>query len=140
MDQQSSAAGDEARVEARDEVQAEARPGLVPGRSPGLVPACKFSYCPGCSHTVSNRLLGQVIEEMGIKDAPFWWGGGCSEMVVFYIDVDSVSASTAGPAVAVGLKRRLPDRVVFTHQGDGTSAAIGIAEALAAPRRANRSP
>jgi len=112
--------------EARDGAQAEARPGLVPG--------CKFSYCPGCSHAVSNRLLGQVIEEMGIKDRAILVGPvGCSEMVVFYIDVDSVSASHGrAPAVAVGLKRCLPDRVVFTHQGDGDFAAIGIAEALAA--------
>ncbi len=133
MDQQSGGAGDEAG-RARDEVQAEERPGLVPGRSPGLVPGCKFSYCPGCSHTVSNRLLGQVIEEMGIKDRAILVGPvGCSEMVVFYIDVDSVSASHGrAPAVAVGLKRCLPDRVVFTHQGDGDFAAIGIAEALAA--------
>jgi 2-oxoglutarate ferredoxin oxidoreductase subunit beta len=101
---------------------------------PGLVPGCRFSYCPGCSHAVSNRLLGQVIEEMGIKDRAILVGPvGCSEMVVFYIDVDSVSAAHGrAAAVAVGLKRCLPDRVVFTHQGDGDFAAIGIAEALTA--------
>lgn len=100
----------------------------------GLVPGVEFSYCPGCSHSVTNRLLGQVIEEMGIKERAVLVGPvGCSEMVVFYIDVDSVSASHGrAPAVAVGIKRCRPECVVFTHQGDGDFAAIGIAEALAA--------
>ncbi len=104
------------------------------GGQPGLVPGCKFSYCPGCSHTVSNRLLGQVIVELGIRERAILVGPvGCSEMVVFYLDVDSVSAAHGrAAAVAVGLKRCLPDRVVFTHQGDGDFAAIGLAEALTA--------
>ena len=101
---------------------------------PGLVAGCQFSYCAGCSHSVTNRLLGQVIEEMGIADRTILVGPvGCSEMVVFYIDVDAVSASHGrAPAVAVGIKRCRPDRIVLTHQGDGDFAAIGIAEALAA--------
>jgi 2-oxoglutarate ferredoxin oxidoreductase subunit beta len=99
---------------------------------PGLVPGCEFSYCSGCSHTVGNRLVGRVIEEMGIKDRTILVGPvGCSEWVVFYIDVDAVGTSHGrAPAVAVGIKRCRPDRIVLTYQGDGDFAAIGFAEAL----------
>jgi 2-oxoglutarate/2-oxoacid ferredoxin oxidoreductase subunit beta len=96
----------------------------------GLVPGCTFSYCPGCSHTATNRLLGELIEEMGIKDRTILVGPvGCSEMIIYYLDVDSVGAAHGrAPSVAVGIKRCLPDRVVLTYQGDGDFAAMGIAE------------
>jgi 2-oxoglutarate/2-oxoacid ferredoxin oxidoreductase subunit beta len=103
-------------------------------KMPGLIAGTRFSYCAGCTHSVTNRLLGQVIEEMGIADRTILVGPvGCSEMVVFYVDVDAVSASHGrAPAVAVGIKRCRPQCIVLTHQGDGDFAAIGFAEALAA--------
>jgi 2-oxoglutarate/2-oxoacid ferredoxin oxidoreductase subunit beta len=102
--------------------------------APGLVPGCEFSYCPGCSHSVTNRILGQLVVEMGIQGRTVLVGPvGCSEMVVFYIDVDAVSAAHGrAPAVAVGIKRCRPECIVVTHQGDGDFAAIGFHEALGA--------
>lgn len=100
----------------------------------GLVPGCKFSYCPGsgCSHPVATRLLGEIIEEMEIKDRTILVGPvGCSEMIIHYIDVDCVRASHGrASSVATGIKRCRPDRIVLTYQGDGDLAAIGIADIL----------
>jgi 2-oxoglutarate ferredoxin oxidoreductase subunit beta len=101
-------------------------------KSKGLVPGCSFSYCPGCTHIISNRLLGQILDEMGILNQTILVGPvGCSEMIVYYIDVDSVaSAHGRAAAVAVGVKRSQPNRVVISYQGDGDFAAIGASEIL----------
>jgi 2-oxoglutarate ferredoxin oxidoreductase subunit beta len=98
----------------------------------GLVPGCSFSYCPGCTHTIGNRLIGQILEEIGILDETILVGPvGCSEMIVYYIDVDAVaSAHGRAAAVAVGVKRSQPQRVVISYQGDGDFAAIGASEIL----------
>jgi 2-oxoglutarate ferredoxin oxidoreductase subunit beta len=100
----------------------------------GLVPGCNFTYCPGsgCSHEVATRLLGEVIEEMEIKDRTILVGPvGCSEMIIDFIDVDCVRASHGrAPSVATAIKRCRPDRIVLTYQGDGDLAAIGIADIL----------
>jgi 2-oxoglutarate ferredoxin oxidoreductase subunit beta len=98
----------------------------------GLVPGCSFSYCPGCTHTISNRLLGQILDEMDILDQTILVGPvGCSEMIVYYIDVDAVaSAHGRAAAVAIGVKRSQQKRVVISYQGDGDFAAIGASEIL----------
>lgn len=98
----------------------------------GLVPDCTFSYCPGCAHIPGNRLLGQIVHEMGIMDRTILVGPvGCAEMIVYYLDVDAIAAAHGrAVAVAVGVKRCRPDRIVLTYQGDGDFAAIGVAEIL----------
>ena len=94
-------------------------------------------YCPGCSHGVVHKILGEIIEEMDIQDniigvAPV----GCAVLAYKFLDIDwHQAAHGRAPAVATGIKRLLPDRYVFTYQGDGDLAAIGTAETIHACNR-----
>ncbi len=94
-------------------------------------------YCPGCTHGIIHRLVGEVMEELGIIEktigvAPV----GCSVLAYEYFACDMFEAAHGrAPAVATGIKRANPDRVVFTYQGDGDIAAIGTAEAVHAAAR-----
>ncbi|PIU41420.1 MAG: 2-oxoglutarate oxidoreductase [Candidatus Omnitrophica bacterium CG07_land_8_20_14_0_80_42_15] len=89
-------------------------------------------YCPGCGHGIVHRLIAEVIEELGIREktigiAPV----GCAVIAYDYWDFDVCEAAHGRtPAVATGIKRVLPDRIVFTYQGDGDLAAIGTSEIL----------
>ncbi|MBO1264721.1 2-oxoglutarate oxidoreductase [Proteiniclasticum sp. SCR006] len=89
-------------------------------------------YCPGCTHGVIHRLIGEVMEELDIVDktigvAPV----GCSVLAYDYFACDMFEAAHGrAPAVATGIKRANPDKIVFTYQGDGDLAAIGTAEAV----------
>ena len=94
-------------------------------------------YCPGCTHGIIHRLVGEVIEELGVLDktigvAPV----GCSVLAYDYFACDMFEAAHGrSPAVATGIKRANPDTVVFTYQGDGDLAAIGTAEIVHAAAR-----
>jgi len=94
-------------------------------------------YCPGCTHGVAHRLIAEVMDEMGIREnaigvAPV----GCSVFAYNYINCDFVEAAHGrAPAMATGLKRVLPDRIVFTYQGDGDLASIGMGEIMHAAGR-----
>jgi 2-oxoglutarate ferredoxin oxidoreductase subunit beta len=94
-------------------------------------------YCPGCTHGVAHRLVAEVIDELGITGrtigvAPV----GCAVFAYNYFNVDFAEAAHGrAPAMATGIKRVLPDRVVFTYQGDGDMAAIGLAEIMHAAGR-----
>ncbi len=89
-------------------------------------------YCPGCGHGVVHRLLMEVVDEMKIQDktvgvAPV----GCSVFAYYYMNIDMQEAAHGrATAVATGIKRVLPDRYVFTYQGDGDLAAIGTNETI----------
>lgn len=89
-------------------------------------------YCPGCTHGIIHRLVGEVLEELDIVDktigvAPV----GCSVLAYEYFACDMFEAAHGrAPAVATGIKRANPDKIVFTYQGDGDLAAIGTAEAV----------
>jgi 2-oxoglutarate ferredoxin oxidoreductase subunit beta len=91
-----------------------------------------LSYCPGCTHGIIHRLVAEAIDEieMGGKTvgvAPV----GCSVMAYNFFECDMVQAPHGrAPAVATGLKRALPDNLIFTYQGDGDLAAIGTAETV----------
>ena len=104
---------------------------------PALITDNYMHYCPGCSHGVVHKLVAEVLEEMGLADnaigvAPV----GCAVFAYNYIDVDGVEAAHGrAPAVATALKRLMPDRMVFTYQGDGDLAAIGTAESIHAANR-----
>jgi 2-oxoglutarate ferredoxin oxidoreductase subunit beta len=94
-------------------------------------------YCPGCTHGVAHRLIAEVIDEMGIREktigvAPV----GCSVFAYNYFDCDFLEAAHGrAPAMATGVKRVLPERFVFTYQGDGDLASIGMAEIMHAAAR-----
>jgi 2-oxoglutarate ferredoxin oxidoreductase subunit beta len=94
-------------------------------------------YCPGCGHSTAHRLLAEVIEELKIRDRTICIPPcGCAVLAYYYLDVDMVEAAHGrGTAVATGMKRCLPDRVIFTYQGDGDLAAIGTAELIHAANR-----
>lgn len=101
-------------------------------QKPALITDKQFHYCPGCSHGIVHRLVCEVIEELGVAgDTIGVEPVGCSVMAHDYFDFDMVQASHGrAPAVATGVKRSLPDKVVFTYQGDGDLAAIGTAETV----------
>lgn len=94
-------------------------------------------YCPGCSHGVIHKILGEIIQEMDIQEktigiAPV----GCAVFAYKYLDIDwQQAAHGRAPALATAVKRLLPDRYVFTYQGDGDLAAIGTAETIHACNR-----
>jgi len=94
-------------------------------------------YCPGCGHGIVHRLLAEVIEERGIRERTIGLAPvGCAVIAYDYLDIDmSEAAHGRTPAVATGIKRSLPDRVVISYQGDGDLAAIGTAEIIHAANR-----
>jgi 2-oxoglutarate ferredoxin oxidoreductase subunit beta len=98
---------------------------------------CPTHYCPGCGHGIAHRILAETIDELGIHDrtigiAPV----GCAVLEYDYIDVDMVEvAHGRAPAVATGMKRTNPDKIIFSYQGDGDLASIGAGEILHAGHR-----
>jgi 2-oxoglutarate/2-oxoacid ferredoxin oxidoreductase subunit beta len=97
-------------------------------------------YCPGCTHGVAHRLVAEVIDELNIRGrtvglAPV----GCAVLMYDYISVDFQEASHGrAPAMATGIKRVRPDLIVFTYQGDGDLASIGMGEIVHAANRGER--
>ena len=97
-------------------------------------------YCPGCTHGVIHRLVAEVISELGIQEqtvgiAPV----GCAVLAYNYFTFDFQEAAHGrAPAMATGVKRVRPDLTVFTYQGDGDLASIGIAEIIHAANRGEK--
>jgi len=91
-----------------------------------------LSYCPGCGHGTTHRILAEIIDEEGLQTETIGvCPVGCSVLLYNYIDIDwQEAAHGRAPAVATGIKRLLPDKFVFTYQGDGDLAAIGTAETI----------
>ncbi|MCE5345825.1 MAG: thiamine pyrophosphate-dependent enzyme [Bacteroidales bacterium] len=89
-------------------------------------------YCPGCGHSTAHRILAEVIDEEGLQSETIGvCPVGCSVFLYNYIDVDVQEAAHGrAPAVATAVKRLMPDKFVFTYQGDGDLAAIGTAETI----------
>lgn len=104
---------------------------------PKLITSETMHYCPGCSHGVVHNLVAQVIEEMGLQDKTVGVSPvGCSVLAYKYIDIDWVQAAHGRAcAVATGVKRLNPEKLVFTYQGDGDLAAIGTGETFHAANR-----
>lgn len=100
----------------------------------------QMHYCPGCGHGIIHRILAEVIDELNIREktvgvAPV----GCSVLIYDYINCDMYEAAHGrAPAVATGCKRVHPDLIVFTYQGDGDLASIGISEILHAANRGEK--
>ena len=104
---------------------------------PKSLTAEKTIYCPGCGHGIAHRLIAEVIDELKIREktigiAPV----GCAVLAYDYWNFDVTEAAHGRPpAVATGIKRVHPDKIVFTYQGDGDIAAIGTAEIVHAANR-----
>ena len=96
-----------------------------------------YHYCPGCTHGIVHRLVAEAIDELGIEGrtigiAPV----GCSVMAYDYFACDMIEAAHGrAPAIATGVKRALPENIVFTYQGDGDLASIGMCETVHAAAR-----
>lgn len=104
---------------------------------PDTLTGVNTHYCPGCTHGIANRLIAEVIDEMGMREKTIGVASvGCSVFVYNYLNMDFVQAPHGrAPAMATGVKRVLPDRMVFTYQGDGDLASIGMAEIVHAAAR-----
>ena len=96
-----------------------------------------LSYCPGCGHGTAHRIIAELIDEEGLQSQAIGVSPvGCSVFMYNYLDIDwQEAAHGRAPAVATAIKRLLPDRFVFTYQGDGDLAAIGTAETIHACNR-----
>ncbi|KAF0157554.1 MAG: 2-oxoglutarate ferredoxin oxidoreductase subunit beta [Syntrophaceae bacterium] len=96
-----------------------------------------FHYCPGCGHSIVHRLVAEVFDELDIRGIAIGVPpAGCAVLAYNYFDIDMVEAPHGrATAMAAAIKRVLPDRMVFSYQGDGDLAAIGIAESLHAANR-----
>jgi len=94
-------------------------------------------YCPGCTHGTAHRLVAEVIDEMDLKAKTIGVASvGCSVFAYNYFDFDFVQAPHGrAPAMATGVKRVYPDKIVLTYQGDGDLASIGTAEIVHAAVR-----
>lgn len=94
-------------------------------------------YCPGCTHGIIHRLVGEAIDSLGILGDTIGVASvGCSVFAYDYFNCDMQQAAHGrAPAVATGIKRVLPEKMVFTYQGDGDLASIGMAEIVHAAAR-----
>lgn len=105
----------------------------------GMLPE-ETTYCPGCTHGISHRLVMEILDEKGLLGdtigvAPI----GCSIVSHHYMNVDMCeSAHGRAPAVATGIRRVHPDKTIFTYQGDGDLASIGMGEIVQAAHRGEK--
>jgi 2-oxoglutarate ferredoxin oxidoreductase subunit beta len=110
---------------------------MVVFEKPKSLTDAELHYCPGCTHGIIHRLVAQAIDDLGVEGktigvAPV----GCAVMAYNYFACDMVEAAHGrAPAVATGLKRAMPENVIFTYQGDGDLASIGMAETVHAATR-----
>jgi len=94
-------------------------------------------YCPGCTHGIIHRLVAEALDDLAVREKTIGVASvGCSVFAYDYFNCDMQQAAHGrAPAVATGIKRVLPDRVVFTYQGDGDLASIGMGEIVHAAAR-----
>ncbi len=97
-------------------------------------------YCPGCTHGIAHRLVAEVIDELAIREKTILVASvGCSVFSYQYFEVDACEAAHGrAAAMATGIKRVNPDNFVFTYQGDGDLASIGLAETMHAAARGEK--
>jgi len=106
-------------------------------RRPAGLTETQMRYCPGCTHGTAHKLIAEVLEELELIDRTVAIATvGCSVYAYEYFNTDAVEAAHGrGPAVATGIKRVSPETIVFTYQGDGDLAAIGLSEVIHAAQR-----
>lgn len=97
-------------------------------------------YCPGCTHGTAHRIIAEVLDELDLREDTILVSSvGCSVFSYNYFDVDACEAPHGrAPAMATGVKRVNPDKIVFTYQGDGDLASIGTAEIIHAAARGEK--
>ncbi|HEX9744634.1 MAG TPA: thiamine pyrophosphate-dependent enzyme [bacterium] len=107
---------------------------------PDSLRECSTHYCPGCTHGISHRLVAETLDELNLREraigvAPV----GCSVLAYKYFNCDFAEAAHGrAPAMATGMKRCKPDNIVFTYQGDGDLASIGMAEIIHSANRGEK--
>lgn len=110
---------------------------MIAATRPRALSTTPTHYCPGCTHGIIHRLVAEAIDALGIEGrtigiAPV----GCSVLAYNYFNCDmTIAAHGRAPAVATGIKRANPENIVFTYQGDGDLASIGMAEVVHAAAR-----
>lgn len=109
-------------------------------KRPAVLADVPTHYCPGCQHGTIHRMVAECLEDMGLVERTIAVSAiGCSVFLYNYILVDTVEAPHGrAPAVATGVKRARPEAFVFTYQGDGDLASIGLAEIMHAANRGER--
>jgi 2-oxoglutarate ferredoxin oxidoreductase subunit beta len=97
-------------------------------------------YCPGCTHGTAHRIVAEVLDELNVRDDTILVASvGCSVFSYEYFNLDSCEAPHGrAPAMATGVKRVNPEKVVFTYQGDGDLASIGMGEVMHAAARGEK--
>ena len=110
---------------------------MVVFEKPKALTDAPLHYCPGCTHGIVHRLVAQAIDDLGILGSTVGVAPvGCAVMAYNYFSCDMVEAAHGrAPAVATGLKRAMPQNIIFTYQGDGDLASIGMAETVHAATR-----
>lgn len=105
-----------------------------------LKKGAKFPFCPGCDHGLAVRLVAEVLDELNLREKTIAVASiGCSVTLYDYLNTDCVEAPHGRAlATATGVKRVRPDKFVFTYQGDGDFASIGLAESLHAALRGEK--
>ena len=107
---------------------------------PEVVVDTPMHFCPGCHHGIVHRLVGECLTELGLVERTICVGSvGCSVFIYNYLRLDAVEAPHGrAAAVATGVKRANPENFVFTYQGDGDLAAIGLSEIVYAANRGEK--
>lgn len=107
------------------------------GRTAGIEEDMVSGFCPGCMHNLIFKLIGEVLEEMNLLGQTISVQGvGCCGLAMEYVTYDNTTAPHGRAcAVATGIKRTNPDKLVYTYQGDGDLASIGLAESMSAANR-----
>ena len=110
---------------------------MIVFEKPRALTDAPLHYCPGCTHGIIHRLVAEAIDSLDIAGQTIGVASvGCSVFTYNYFNVDMVQAAHGrAPAVATGLKRADPSKIVFTYQGDGDLASIGTAETVHAAAR-----
>ncbi len=110
---------------------------MIVFEKPKALTSAPLHYCPGCTHGIIHRLVAEAIDSLDIAGKTIGVASvGCSVFTYNYFNVDMVQAAHGrAPAVATGLKRADPSKIVFTYQGDGDLASIGTAETVHAAAR-----
>lgn len=118
-------------------MEATTKPERIVFQRPRALSSAKTHYCPGCNHGIIHRLIAEVVDELDVKERTIGvFPVGCAVFGYDYFTFDATEAAHGrAPAVATGIKRLQPDKLVFTYQGDGDLAAIGTAEIIHAAAR-----